>query len=560
VQEGTGAVPRSQQSKSRDFKSFKDFGAVGDGVTNDTAAVLLALQSGFPVDGGGLTYAVSGTVQPTSFKGLQNCTLKQTNQSGVLACVTLYIKDISGFFIENVKIDRGSDPYYNAAYNLNVNAALNYVFGLKIEGTGAVYSSDFYLKNVEVYGDGSGNGIGLWWCNYFGMHGCFVHDMNARRNAGASGGVDDDYLQGIWLSNCDNGVMDACRVDRMFTWDGTQYTNITSRGFAFGNVRSFIISNCISTWSEQCYDWTGTGDGVDGNRFLSISNCLADLGGTVGFKFANACHDIVVTGCTALRCGWFGYVVSGMKVAGTAVPERVDFVGCQAINTGYQTSRSTVGYKFGFYISREPEVDGFQPRQIRFISCFVKDNQATKTTAIAYKNTVYPIEYPTAGYNKNYANVIINCQSDDGITLLDGISPNICQSRRDTAQSIPNGTWTAIAWNADAYDLTGLHNAGTNDEYFYIKSPGFYRIEASVLFDASAVGGRLAKVEVNGTDIGGSLMNSAPVSGQGTNAFTCATRFLASGDRVRILVYQNSGGALNTLASESICTIQKIDS
>lgn len=61
---GTGAVQRSVQSKLRDVVSVKDFGAVGDGVTDDTAAIQAALNASVGV--GHTILMPSGTYKITS--------------------------------------------------------------------------------------------------------------------------------------------------------------------------------------------------------------------------------------------------------------------------------------------------------------------------------------------------------------------------------------------------------------------------------------------------------------------------------------------------------------
>ena len=62
TQSGTGAVARTIQSKLRDVVSVKDFGAAGDGVTDDTSAIQAALNAHVAVFIPQGTYIISSTL------------------------------------------------------------------------------------------------------------------------------------------------------------------------------------------------------------------------------------------------------------------------------------------------------------------------------------------------------------------------------------------------------------------------------------------------------------------------------------------------------------------
>jgi len=66
LQLGSGAQTRTIQSKLRDVVSVKDFGAVGDGVTDDTTAIQAALNfcetNGFSISGVPGTYKITSTL------------------------------------------------------------------------------------------------------------------------------------------------------------------------------------------------------------------------------------------------------------------------------------------------------------------------------------------------------------------------------------------------------------------------------------------------------------------------------------------------------------------
>jgi hypothetical protein len=106
TQTGSGAVTRTVDEKLKDVVSVKDFGAVGDGVANDTAAIQLANNSGasaiyFPVG----TYQASGLIMSTSWH-MADGALIRFNGSINTPCITCSGSNLSGNL--NVSANGGS--------------------------------------------------------------------------------------------------------------------------------------------------------------------------------------------------------------------------------------------------------------------------------------------------------------------------------------------------------------------------------------------------------------------------------------------------------------------
>lgn len=333
---------RTYLSRGADRVSVKDFGAVGDGVTDDTAAINSAISS---LTAGATVYFPAGTyscsanievnVSNITLLGEGRASKLEFPADGSKVYITVDYVTVDGLWLDGTSAASSVSEAYgihaegtNSDRILQIHIRNCIVTNWARAGVFLQYTERSSVVNCYIE-DAYYIGIGLSSSKYFQVHNNFIKDIDAD-------GVIGTNAYGITMIN-DYGVDDPCRygsitgnvVEDCPTWAG-----IDSHSGSDYVIANNMVENCLYGISMQSRDdepdipqnitvvgnvCTGTNpsDGTDGGAGIEYFG-----GSTVQVKNVNIVGNVVKDfGKTdvAGRAGIRGQFIDGFNITGNVI-------------------------------------------------------------------------------------------------------------------------------------------------------------------------------------------------------------------------------------------------
>jgi hypothetical protein len=233
IQAGAGAVSRLAQDKMRERISPLDFGAVGDGVTDDTVAMRAAVAAadGKTLDLVGRQYLITGTVREDVFNGITITNGKllynfvSPTESGFV------ITSDANIILSNIEVD-GQDTCAK-------------LMRLRARGTGATaFVDNYYGRNAyQTFGTtGLASALQISPLSLGTDSFSSVHIVNSRVENVDSSDSASGVGRGMLIEDAYETLVTNCYFDNIGPYnDGDGIFCITSNDQL---EKSFVISNC----------------------------------------------------------------------------------------------------------------------------------------------------------------------------------------------------------------------------------------------------------------------------------------------------------------------------
>lgn len=260
----TGAVARTQHQKNAEFISVTDFGAVGDGVTDDTGAFQKAINAAYRSGGKGAYVYIPPKDNYYKVSNLQ-----------ITSAITLFS---AGKYGATLKTDVGNTVVVKARFTEIVG--INFIGGGKSSrNTSGVVINEALIKVSD--------------CSFTFYDACYIapdkkssaelctqNNRFAASNYGVflGGGQINSHFFNNTYSDCNTMI----HVSEILA-DGVQST---TEGLVFNNELGYACGN--ESLGMRAVE-------VDGTRWTWFDNCMVDLSGGIALALTDA-KDVKITG------------------------------------------------------------------------------------------------------------------------------------------------------------------------------------------------------------------------------------------------------------------------
>lgn len=344
----TGSVGMTQHSKNAQTVHVADFGAVGDGIANDTPAITAAI-TWLKANGGGTLLFGAGTYICNSAIDLKGA---YVSLKGAGISSTKLKANFTGTILIDLAetVDVRLSPIMISDLTVDGNATVAYPCSLRYRhytkftnvlftggGSASFYSKDAWLNTFDNCGfesapftcqlDGSNHRTQFNGCSFQGASNCC---LVVRSNGAAA-----DGNSALLFNNCDFEFSTAAGID----FQGTDATfngcyvgeNLTNSAFLVyaGNIRvnggTMFFGYSSGTYLAFMNGGTIVFDGavINGQTFSSIATLARSSGGKIGIR---ACTCNFPVGGSSAMTG--DALLSGMGIQKVFAPRLgVDYAG-----------------------------------------------------------------------------------------------------------------------------------------------------------------------------------------------------------------------------------------